>query len=325
MVKVSVIIPVYNVEKYIERCAISLFEQTLDDIEYIFIDDCTPDNSITILNTIVDRYPNRKPNVHIFSMQKNSGQALARLYGFKKAKGEFIISCDSDDWVEKEMYECLYNKAVADKADVVICDYFQSNESSKKHIVSCFNTNRDAVLADLLFHRIPGSLCCKLFKTNMFAINNIIFPSSSIAEDVTLSVQLIWNANKISYLNKAFYYYCINPNSSTRKVGEQVYLKKYLAAIENVNKLSSFFNDKDISKEIRDGIVFIKNYERNILISIISKFKYYKMWLTTFPEINIRLLLSTNIQKKYKIRFIICLLGLYPTCSYFKKLVKKTV
>ena len=81
MPKVSVIIPVYGVEKYIERCARSLFEQTLDDIEYLFIDDCTPDRSIEVLKSILEEYPNRKEQVIIHRMEQNSGQAAVRKWG----------------------------------------------------------------------------------------------------------------------------------------------------------------------------------------------------------------------------------------------------
>ena len=102
--KVSVIIPVYNVEKYIERCARSLLEQSLKDIEYIFVDDCSPDNSITMLENILKEYPERQPLVKILFHEPNRGLAYTRQEGVDAAKGEYIIHCDSDDWVEPEMY-----------------------------------------------------------------------------------------------------------------------------------------------------------------------------------------------------------------------------
>ena len=105
--KVSVIVPIYNVEAYIERCAISLFEQTLDDIEYIFVNDCTPDNSMMILSEVLSRYPQRKEQVRIINQPKNQGAAKAREDGIKEARGEYIIHCDSDDWVDKNIYQLL--------------------------------------------------------------------------------------------------------------------------------------------------------------------------------------------------------------------------
>ena len=126
MVKVSVIIPVYGVEKYIERCAKSLFEQTLHDIEYLFIDDCSPDNSIKILESLLDSYPSRKANTRILKMSTNSGQAAVRMRGMKEATGEYLIHCDSDDWVDHQMYEKMYNYAKSNDYDMVWCDYYRN-------------------------------------------------------------------------------------------------------------------------------------------------------------------------------------------------------
>jgi len=118
MPKVSVIIPVYGVEKYIERCIRSLFEQTLDDIEYIFVDDCTPDNSISILRKVLSEYPNREKQVKILHHEKNKGLAQARQTGLKIASGEYIAHCDSDDWVDKDLYKIAHNKAKSESLDV---------------------------------------------------------------------------------------------------------------------------------------------------------------------------------------------------------------
>ena len=132
--KVSIIIPVYGVEKYIERCAISLFEQTLDDIEYIFVNDCTPDRSIEILKDVLNRFPNRVSQVHILNMPYNSGQAAVRKLGIENATGEYIIHCDSDDWVELTAYEKLYKCAITNNSDIVFCDFFKSDGNKNTYI-----------------------------------------------------------------------------------------------------------------------------------------------------------------------------------------------
>lgn len=110
MPKVSVIIAVYGAEKYIEKCARSLFEQTLDDIEYIFVDDCTPDKSMDILISVLSDYPNRKNQVKIILNDTNLKQGRTRAVGMKATTGDYLIHCDPDDWVEHNMYELLYNK-----------------------------------------------------------------------------------------------------------------------------------------------------------------------------------------------------------------------
>ena len=127
MSKVSVIIPVYNVERYIERCVRSLFEQTLIDMEYIFVDDCSPDNSINILESVLEEYPNRKSQVKIIRHLENKGLPIARKTGIDNSTGDYIIQCDSDDWVDKDMYKAMYNMAVNTHSDVVVCGYYVSD------------------------------------------------------------------------------------------------------------------------------------------------------------------------------------------------------
>ena len=114
MYKVSIITPVYNAGPYIERCARSLFGQTLDSLEYIFVNDCTPDNSMEVLAAVMEEYPERKPHVKILNHTVNTGQSGARKDGMAIASGEFIIHCDADDWVDLDTYERLYNKAIED-------------------------------------------------------------------------------------------------------------------------------------------------------------------------------------------------------------------
>ena len=165
MPKVSVIVPVYGVEKYIERCARSLFEQTLDDIEFLFIDDCTPDRSIEILQQVLEEYPQRKPQVIIHRMEYNSGQAAVRKWGMQNATGEYVIHCDSDDWVDKDMYRAMYEKAMEDEADMVVCDYVVSDsEKILERYIGCVDDNTDNFIMDIFHQKVSWSLWNKLFK-----------------------------------------------------------------------------------------------------------------------------------------------------------------
>ena len=121
--KVSVVIPVYGVEKYIERCVRTLFGQTLDDMEFIFVNDCTPDCSIDLLCSVLEEFPQRKEQVRIINQPHNMGAAKAREVGIKAATGEYIIHCDSDDWVERDAYRKMYDCAKRHDYDIVIADY----------------------------------------------------------------------------------------------------------------------------------------------------------------------------------------------------------
>ena len=117
--KVSVIVPIYGVEKYIERCAVSLMEQTLDGIEYIFVDDATPDGSMNVLGNVLQRYTTRSGFVRIARHEINKGLPAARNTGLVLASGEYVFHCDSDDYLEPEMLEKMYVAAKENDADFV--------------------------------------------------------------------------------------------------------------------------------------------------------------------------------------------------------------
>ena len=123
--RVTICSPIYGVEKYIERCAVSLFEQTYSDIDYVFVNDCTKDKSIEVLNRVIERYPERKKNVRIINHEKNRGLSAARNTGVDNAKTDFLIWVDSDDYVEPKMVELLVKKQLNSNADIV-CGGVQS-------------------------------------------------------------------------------------------------------------------------------------------------------------------------------------------------------
>ena len=120
---VSILVPVYGVEQYIERCARSLFEQTYPDIEYIFVDDCSPDKSIEVLKKTIDDYPQRKPNVRIVRHECNRGLAAARNTAVENCRTEFLMHVDSDDWIEMDCVERCVIKQQEENSDIVLFDF----------------------------------------------------------------------------------------------------------------------------------------------------------------------------------------------------------
>lgn len=141
--KISVIVAVYGVENYIEKCVRSLFEQTLDAVEYIFVNDDTPDNSIVILKSVLDEYSERKNNTHIINFETNTGVANARTVGMKLATGKYMIHCDLDDYLEDDALEVLYKEAVKTDADIVTCDYYREKEDKIEY---CVQTPRECII-----------------------------------------------------------------------------------------------------------------------------------------------------------------------------------
>ena len=124
------LIPIFGVEKFIERCAVSLFEQTYPNIEYIFVNDCTKDKSIDILKEVVERYPTRNPQVRIIEHEKKTGLAGARNTAVAAATGEFLMHVDSDDYVDKEIVSKSVSRQLETNADIVVIDFIRRYPNS---------------------------------------------------------------------------------------------------------------------------------------------------------------------------------------------------
>ncbi|MBQ4392659.1 MAG: glycosyltransferase [Prevotella sp.] len=205
-IKVSVIIPVYNVERYIERCTRSLMAQTLKDgIEFLFINDCTPDKSVDIIKSVLADFPERRSQVRIIDMPVNSGQGTVRNRGMHEAKGQYVIHCDSDDWVEFDMYEKLLKKAEETNADITVSDFYHEYQNHKEIEVFPNTSAKESILSGV---KIWWSLWNRLIKRSLFEENNI-YPMSGINcwEDYHFLSKAYYHSNKIVYFHEPLYHY----------------------------------------------------------------------------------------------------------------------
>lgn len=206
-VKISVIIPCYGVEMFIEKCSDSLMRQTLTDIEWIFVNDFCMDNSMSVLESVLSRYPEHRKQIRVIHHDKNRGLPAARNTGLYIAQGEYVFHCDGDDWVHPTMLEALYIQAVKTNADIVWCDYLESykeHDFYKKE--PKYNETCLAVKA-MLSGTMKYNVWNKLVRRKLYIDNNITFPEGrAMGEDLTM-IKLFSVANKISYLPKAFYHY----------------------------------------------------------------------------------------------------------------------
>lgn len=210
---VSIIMPVYNAEKYLHRAVDSILNQTMQEWELIMIDDGSRDSS----PRICDEYAARDARIRVIH-KANAGVSAARQDGIDAAQGEYTIHADSDDWVEPTMLEELYAKAKSEKADMVICDYYTNtldkqtlNIQKPTDVMDNTQTIRD------LFQQLHGSCCNKLVARACYSDYGIRFPEGlNYCEDQLTIVRLLLHPIKVSYLNRAFYHYFDNPGSITR-------------------------------------------------------------------------------------------------------------
>ncbi len=303
---ISVIIPVYGVEKYIERCACSLFSQTLQEgIEFLFIDDCTPDDSMQILRQVLAQYPHRQSQTHLLRMPQNSGLAAVRQFGIRMAKGEYVIHCDSDDWVETSMYESMLRKAQEADADIVVCDF--ASVAPDNTIIETFqglNPASKETCMNQLFHAETWSMFNKLVKKELY--QHIVFPTASMGEDMATTLQLAYWARHISYVPQVLYYYCSNPTSLTRCQNEEHILNMYRQFCINVQLLSDVSAHYKPTAFNPQYIVSLKLRAKNRLLPLLKNNpNYYKLWRDTFPEINSQVLTNKIIPLRKKLRFLL--------------------
>lgn len=318
MPKASVIIPVYNVERYIDKCARSLFEQTLDDMEYVFVNDCTRDRSIDVLWEVLEEYPHRKPQVKVFEHEVNQGLPQARRTGISHATGEYIIHCDSDDWVERNMYEYMYLKAVHDDADVVICDFNINDNEIVRSVEETVKKPGDFRIG-IMTKTVYCSVWNKLVRKSLYE-NIILYPTENYAEDMALMAQLIFFANIITYCPIPLYHYRNNPNSISKKRGVEAILRSFRQTCANARLVEQFYQDKPFSRRTKWAIDCMKSNERDRLIIITSNKEYYRMWKNTFPELNHRLLVNPLVSLKRKLRFILVMCRVYPLYAKWRGL-----
>ena len=210
--KFSIIVPVYNVEKYLPRCLDSVLDQEFDDYEIIAVDDESPDNSIDILN----EYQKKTEKLKIIR-QKNKGLGGARNTGIKEAAGEYLIFLDSDDYISPKMLSSLNEYLKKEDLDILAFDcerVTESGQTIEKVSVKDYQDQYTSLNAKqyLLFE--PTS-CVKTYRRTLYTEHGIEFPEKLWYEDLATTLKLSAYATKIGYLKEVFYYYVQQPNSIT--------------------------------------------------------------------------------------------------------------
>lgn len=278
--RVSVIIPIYNVSRFIERCADSLMKQTLEEVEYIFVNDATPDNSILILEEVAARYPERKDQVRIIHHDRNKGLPAARNTGLTLATGEYIFHCDSDDYVEPTMLEDLYNAAKTNGADYVWCDWFLSYDNNERYMPQPTYTSPDDALKGMLDGAMKYNVWNKLVKRSLYVDNKILFPAGhGMGEDMTM-IRLAACATKVACVPKALYHYV----RSNTEAMTQAYSERHMADVRhNVDATIAFIEPKGVCSEV-DVALFKLNVKLPFLVT--DDWASYRRWNEWFPEAN---------------------------------------
>ena len=319
--RLSVIVPVYNTGKYLPKCLDSILNQTIDDFEIIVVNDGSSDNSVDIIKKYVKKYKDKI----VFLDKENGGQGSARNLGIKKAKGDYIGFVDSDDFIDKDMYKEMYDVALNNNSDIVICnisDYYEKNGDEKDTLL---DLKSDVSINDAIIKSIP-SVVNKIYKKELLQNSNIIFNESIWYEDLPYSMQILVNAKKINFVNKAFYHYFHRVKSTMHNEN----ISKNLDIIKAYDDLINYLKKENLYDKYKEEFDFIllkevylssvnrvirtnnKSKEKKKIIKELRKYYYsFKVGKTKYFK---------TLSKAYKISYYLIKLRLYFVLSLIFKM-----
>lgn len=290
---ISVITPVFKVSQFIERCAESLMNQTFDDVEFIFVDDCSPDDSVEKLQAVISRYPGR--DVRILTHERNSGLPSARKTGFEASTGRFIYHCDGDDWVETDILEKMYNAAVENDADYVYCDFYLTFSGSERYMHNpAYKTPDEMLRKGFLSGDCKYNYWNKLASRELY--RGVEFPVDHFkgGEDMVM-IEILSRAKRLAYVPKALYHY-VKTNSGAISEGfspQRLESIQYNCA-HALKALESY--PGDLTREIA---LFKLNVKLPFLIS--DDKRKYQVWKEWFPEANRYIFENTELPLRTKL------------------------
>ncbi len=252
-IEISVIVPIYNVEKYLNKCIDSILNQTFKKYEIILVDDGSPDNSPKIADEYAEKYPEIITVLH----KENGGVGDARNYGISFAKGEYLLILDSDDYIEANMLECLYNSIVSSNSDIAICGFQSINESGNIISVTEEKLAEGKVMTlkeDKELLMINPAPWNKMYKRELF-INHkdIRYPSGIWYEDIRTTLKLFNVANSITYVNKPLYNYLWREGSQTNNNN----CERNSEIIDALKDIMSYFKNNGTYEEYKYELEYL--------------------------------------------------------------------
>jgi len=312
---VSVIIPFYNVSPFIERCAYSLMEQTYQDVEFIFVDDASPDESRHILEQVIRRFPER--DVKILSHAVNKGLPAARNTGLQQAKGEYIYHCDSDDWLETDMLEKMIETAVSRNADFVYCDFLLESNNGTHYMGNPSFTDPEEMikvgfLAGLMKYNVWNKLVSRALYDTLF------FPEGhGMGEDMTM-ILVAMRAKQTAHLAEGLYHY----NKLNANAFSNTFSERHLIDIKfNTSRTLQVLQEWPVS----DTDVYAHFFKLNIKLPFLfSQDKnQYKLWEEWFPESNPYILKNKYLPFRTRIIQWVAAKGLFGIVNLYVQFVNR--
>jgi len=294
-VLVSLIIPIYNVEKFIERCLVSAFQQNFVKMEIILVDDCATDCSMEIAEVVIAQFAERK--VKIIHHEKNQGIAAVKNSALKIASGDFVIFLDGDDYIESDMVKKMYEWAIRENAEVVVADYYINYPTRQVYCKQETYSSGKVCAKQILTGKLHASNSNKLIKRSLYIEHGISFTEGvDMWEDLSVMPRLCFFAKKVAYLPEAFLHYVqYNPTSYTSNMRKK--------SIENIRQvieiLEMFFEKQGVGEEFKE----VMNFRKLIAMSdfvIHARGKERRELCALYPEANTFICRHPSLSLFYK-------------------------
>ena len=280
-VKVSILVPFYNVEKYVGRCVESLFTQTYQNIEYIFVNDCSPDKSIDVINEYINKY-SVADKCKIISHTNNRGICASRNDLLDNATGKYILFIDSDDYIERDMVELLVEAAIKDDADISGCGYIEEFDDHSVEIPQVYTNDYIQMLKAITVLTLKGVMWKLLIKRSIIEENHIRFmPEKNMVDDYLFCCQVFYYSHSFTGVDRCMYHYIqFNPNNYSQRT---FYNINHQA--EAIRETEKFYKEKGVYDFVKKELIIRKFIAKKPLLMDKECIDVTK-WREIFPESN---------------------------------------
>lgn len=272
----------YNVGRYIEQCAVSLFEQDYDNIEFIFVDDCSVDNSVELLKDVIKRYETVANKVKLILHNQNRGISAVRNTALSAASGDYIYFVDGDDWIEKDTVNHLYQATERGNNEIVSCNWYLSYNINERTMTEPVADDMEDILHLLFSGKKHWYLWLYMVKRSLFQNNGFHFiDGSDSGEDMMMVIKLFASAKSYKHISKPLYHYRKTNTDSLTFHNPSKQLDKIIA---NMEEVFSFIHDRFGGKYNKELRFMQLNIKFPLLIT--DKWNSYELWDKTFHEAN---------------------------------------
>lgn len=311
---VSVLVPIYNVEQYLGKTLDSIFTQTYQNVEYVFVNDCSPDNSLGVLKESINSHHIDESRYTIVCHEQNEGIAVSRADCIAQAKGDYVFFVDSDDWIEPDTVRQMVAATHGGTVDIVGCDFAKDYVSGKTtyHTENYADTCRENMLRCLNYD-IATVLWKLLIRRSLFD-NITITPHIDIVEDYIISVKLYYFAESFAPLHKVFYHYV---QYNQERVSLQT-LRSITMHIKGVKEVEDFLNGKGLYDDVVRNKMNLRKFNIRSNFVLNKSLMDAEAYRNTFPE-TAGVWRQMNYSTKEKVKFWMAEHGLFPLLKLLLK------